>query len=672
MTRPRRRATASVAQDVQGPGLHRARRRPPRAPAPRAGSRVSRTVVLLGLTSLFTDISSEMVATVLPLYLVSLPASRRSSSAWWTGSTAAWPRSSASSAASSPTAGGATRRSRGRLRPVGARASSACVAGGGAAPRSAPLVLARPHRQGHPHRAARRADLAQPRRRSSAPRSACTARWTRPGRCSARSSRSPCWRSPRRLRLGLRRQLPASPSLGLGVICCCSCRTAARRARRGAGRQAERCATALGLLAHPRFRGARRRRRDARPGDDQRRVPLPGSAAPHRPRPTRSSRCSSSAARSPTCCSRCRSGGSPTASAAARLPRRPRAAARRSTPSLLLPTGRRRRARGCLVAVRRLLRRDRRRARRARRRRAARGGARHRPRRVAPRRASRASSARSASAPSGRSPGLQTAVLAGAHRARPRDRASARRCSRGSRPGSLVDRRTAPSRRCWSACAAGAGVTVALAVAGNPEPVAAQRAPGGGARAPHRRSRTSSSARSTAARGPRATARWPSRQGDRRVRGAALSVRARLRGRERRASASRAAVADRRSYEAASSAPTCACATRSSWPASRAGRACSSDGRYGASTTFVSGALLRQAGRVLDPDDALRHAPRQADRATSRSSRSRTAAAASTRPTSTSGASRSPPTTHRFYATLATGGQTYLVEGSVRGAPGAC
>src|SRR3954469_1775921 len=32
--------------------------------------RVTRTVVLLGLTSLVTDISSEMVVTVLPLYLV--------------------------------------------------------------------------------------------------------------------------------------------------------------------------------------------------------------------------------------------------------------------------------------------------------------------------------------------------------------------------------------------------------------------------------------------------------------------------------------------------------------------------------------------------------------------------------------------------------------------------
>jgi MFS family permease len=36
----------------------------------RRGPRVSRNVVLLGLTSLFTDLSSEMVATILPLYLI--------------------------------------------------------------------------------------------------------------------------------------------------------------------------------------------------------------------------------------------------------------------------------------------------------------------------------------------------------------------------------------------------------------------------------------------------------------------------------------------------------------------------------------------------------------------------------------------------------------------------
>ena len=38
----------------------------------RSGTAVNRTVVLLGLTSLITDISSEMVVTVLPLYLIAI------------------------------------------------------------------------------------------------------------------------------------------------------------------------------------------------------------------------------------------------------------------------------------------------------------------------------------------------------------------------------------------------------------------------------------------------------------------------------------------------------------------------------------------------------------------------------------------------------------------------
>jgi nitrate/nitrite transporter NarK len=38
--------------------------------APRRAAGVARTVILLGVTSLFTDVSSEMVAAVLPLYLV--------------------------------------------------------------------------------------------------------------------------------------------------------------------------------------------------------------------------------------------------------------------------------------------------------------------------------------------------------------------------------------------------------------------------------------------------------------------------------------------------------------------------------------------------------------------------------------------------------------------------
>lgn len=38
---------------------------------PRSGrSVVSRTVILLGITSVFTDVSSEMVATISPLYPV--------------------------------------------------------------------------------------------------------------------------------------------------------------------------------------------------------------------------------------------------------------------------------------------------------------------------------------------------------------------------------------------------------------------------------------------------------------------------------------------------------------------------------------------------------------------------------------------------------------------------
>jgi hypothetical protein len=36
----------------------------------RTGIKVSATVVLLGLTSMFTDISSEMVTAILPLYLI--------------------------------------------------------------------------------------------------------------------------------------------------------------------------------------------------------------------------------------------------------------------------------------------------------------------------------------------------------------------------------------------------------------------------------------------------------------------------------------------------------------------------------------------------------------------------------------------------------------------------
>src|SRR6478609_5176126 len=50
--------------------LLRARRRILSSDA--AQPRVARTVLLLGMTSLFTDISSEMVVTILPLYLIAV------------------------------------------------------------------------------------------------------------------------------------------------------------------------------------------------------------------------------------------------------------------------------------------------------------------------------------------------------------------------------------------------------------------------------------------------------------------------------------------------------------------------------------------------------------------------------------------------------------------------
>ena len=46
-----------------------------------AGATVGTTVLLLGLVSLLTDISAEMVTTVLPIYLITTSASRRCSTA---------------------------------------------------------------------------------------------------------------------------------------------------------------------------------------------------------------------------------------------------------------------------------------------------------------------------------------------------------------------------------------------------------------------------------------------------------------------------------------------------------------------------------------------------------------------------------------------------------------
>ena len=147
-------------------------------------------------------------------------ASRRSSTAWWTASTRAPRRSCASSAASRPTARGATRRWRPRVRPLGG--VQARPGGGGR------RVLgdrraraARPHGQGHPHRAARRDDLAQQQpgdarhRVRRAPRARHHGRDARPagGLRAARHGAA-------RLRLGLHRQLLRGAWWAWRCSCC--------------------------------------------------------------------------------------------------------------------------------------------------------------------------------------------------------------------------------------------------------------------------------------------------------------------------------------------------------------------------------------------------------------------------------------------------------------------
>ena len=88
----------------------------PQRARPRAWGRlsvpaVSRNVLFLGLTSLLTDVSSEMVATILPLYLVLFLGLSPLQFGVVDGCTRASPPWCGSAVATSPTAGGATRSS---------------------------------------------------------------------------------------------------------------------------------------------------------------------------------------------------------------------------------------------------------------------------------------------------------------------------------------------------------------------------------------------------------------------------------------------------------------------------------------------------------------------------------------------------------------------------------
>ena len=151
---------------------------------------VAPTVLALGTVSLITDISSEMVTAVLPLYLVTglglSPLGFGLLDGVYNGVSAL------------------VRLVGGHLADRGGRHKAVAALGYGLSALCKPLLLAvhtpaadrrgarrRPHRQGPAHGPARRDDLAVVRRRRpAAARSACTGRWTPRARCSARWSRS--------------------------------------------------------------------------------------------------------------------------------------------------------------------------------------------------------------------------------------------------------------------------------------------------------------------------------------------------------------------------------------------------------------------------------------------------------------------------------------------------
>ena len=202
----------------------------------------------------------------------------------------------------------------------------------------AAIAHGRPHRQGHPHRAARRADLAQlgagtaRRRLRAAPGDGHRRRDARPARGLRRAAGD-----PRRFRRAVRRQ-PLLRDPGPG-------RAGAVRAgppRKPEGREVATRPRAprsrSWAAALPQHSSCWARCSGSRPCDGfiylgmQRRMDLDLAA----------SRCCSSAARAPSCCRRSPPGASPIASAASGVRGRLRAAASWSTRRCSCPTSARR------------------------------------------------------------------------------------------------------------------------------------------------------------------------------------------------------------------------------------------------------------------------------------------------------------------------------------------
>ena len=199
-----------------------------------------------------------------------------------------------SRAASRPTAAGATRRSRRSATGSRRSASSGSSPAGSAVGAIGALVMV--DRIGKGIRTAPRDALIS---LSSSPkyarrrRSACTARWTRPARCSVR-----CWRSacsplaPLAFDLGVPRLvlLRARRARRDRAASCREHRERAARRSRRSSLRARRAAAAASAASALLVLAACA----ARPGDDQRRLPLPRPAAPRSTSARAASRCCSS------------------------------------------------------------------------------------------------------------------------------------------------------------------------------------------------------------------------------------------------------------------------------------------------------------------------------------------------------------------------------------------
>ena len=232
------------------------------------------------MVSMLTDVSSEMVATVLPLYLVftlgASPLVFGAIDGTYRGAAALVQVASGFSLRPlAPPQGGR----RDRLRPLGP--------GQGGAGRRRQHDRRhrrdrrlRPRRQGDPHGAARRPDLPLQRTRTaSPPPSACTGRWTAPGRCWARWSPSGSCSSRRPASTPSSSSAPSSPcSASPSWSSPCRASPSGPRARARRALVARRCRAGQG----PALRAAAARRRRALDRQRLRRADLRRPAAQDR------------------------------------------------------------------------------------------------------------------------------------------------------------------------------------------------------------------------------------------------------------------------------------------------------------------------------------------------------------------------------------------------------